>query len=119
MFLHDLLAGITVGLVALPLAMAFGIASGVTPQAGLYTAVIAGFLISALGGSRTQIGGPTGAFVVIVAGIVARFGLSGLAMVTVMAGVILLVAWASPAWARRCASSRARWSSDSRTASRS
>lgn len=90
-FLHDLLAGITVGLVALPLAMAFGIASGVTPQAGLYTAVVAGFLISALGGSRTQIGGPTGAFVVIVAGIVARFGMSGLAMVTLMAGVILLV----------------------------
>jgi len=91
MFFHDLLAGITVGLVALPLAMAFGIASGVTPQAGLYTAVVAGFLISALGGSRTQIGGPTGAFVVIVAGIVARFGMSGLAMVTVMAGVILLL----------------------------
>ncbi|MGC2613074.1 MAG: SulP family inorganic anion transporter [Terracidiphilus sp.] len=90
MFLHDLLAGITVGLVALPLAMAFGIASGVTPQAGLYTAVVAGFLISALGGSRTQIGGPTGAFVVIVAGIVARFGLPGLAMVTLMAGIILL-----------------------------
>ncbi len=89
-FLHDLLAGITVGLVALPLAMAFGIASGVTPQAGLYTAVIAGFLISALGGSRTQIGGPTGAFVVIVAGIVARFGMSGLAMVTLMAGMLLL-----------------------------
>ncbi len=90
-FLHDLLAGITVGLVALPLAMAFGIASGVTPQAGLYTAVVAGFLISALGGSRTQIGGPTGAFVVIVAGIVTRFGLPGLAMVTLMAGIILLV----------------------------
>ncbi len=89
-FLHDLLAGITVGLVALPLAMAFGIASGVTPQAGLYTAVVAGFLISALGGSRTQIGGPTGAFVVIVAGIVLRFGMSGLAMVTLMAGIILL-----------------------------
>ena len=88
MFLHDLLAGITVGLVALPLAMAFGIASGVTPQAGLYTAVVAGFLISALGGSRTQIGGPTGAFVVIVAGIVARFGMSGLAMVTLMAGIL-------------------------------
>jgi len=88
--LHDLLAGITVGLVALPLAMAFGIASGVTPQAGLYTAVIAGFLISALGGSRTQIGGPTGAFVVIVAGIVVRFGLPGLAMVTVMAGILLV-----------------------------
>jgi SulP family sulfate permease len=91
MFLHDLLAGITVGLVALPLAMAFGIASGVTPQAGLYTAVVAGFLISALGGSRTQIGGPTGAFVVIVAGIVARFGMSGLALVKLMAGVVLLL----------------------------
>jgi len=90
MFPHDLVAGITVGLVALPLAMAFGIASGVTPQAGLYTAVVAGFLISALGGSRTQIGGPTGAFVVIVAGIVARFGMSGLAMVTLMAGIVLL-----------------------------
>lgn len=90
MFLHDLLAGVTVGLVALPLAMAFGIASGVTPQAGLYTAVIAGFIISALGGSRTQIGGPTGAFVVIVAGIIARFGMSGLEMVTLMAGVILI-----------------------------
>jgi SulP family sulfate permease len=90
MFLHDVLAGLTVGLVALPLAMAFGIASGVTPQAGLYTAVVAGFLISALGGSRTQIGGPTGAFVVIVAGIVARFGMSGLAMVTLMAGLVLL-----------------------------
>ncbi len=91
MFFHDLVAGVTVGLVALPLAMAFGIASGVTPQAGLYTAVVAGFLISALGGSRTQIGGPTGAFVVIVAGILARFGMSGLAMVTLMAGVILLL----------------------------
>jgi SulP family sulfate permease len=79
MFLHDVLAGLTVGLVALPLAMAFGIASGVTPQAGLYTAVVAGFLISALGGSRTQIGGPTGAFVVIVAGIVLLgMGLTGL-----------------------------------------
>jgi sulfate permease, SulP family len=87
----DLIAGITVGLVALPLAMAFGIASGVTPQAGLYTAVIAGFLISALGGSRVQIGGPTGAFVVIVAGIIAKFGLSGLMVVTLMAGVILIV----------------------------
>lgn len=85
----DLIAGVTVGLVALPLAMAFGIASGVTPQAGIYTAVVAGFLISALGGSRFQIGGPTGAFVVIVAGIVAAHGLSGLLMVTLMAGVIL------------------------------
>src|ERR1700757_4381146 len=87
----DLLAGLTVGLVALPLAMAFGIASGVTPQAGLYTAVIAGGLISALGGSRFQIGGPTGAFVVIVAGIVAKFGTSGLALVTLMAGVLLVI----------------------------
>ena len=67
---HDIVAGITVGLVALPLAMAFAIASGMTPEAGLYTAIIAGFLISALGGSRVQIGGPTGAFVVIVYGIV-------------------------------------------------
>jgi SulP family sulfate permease len=87
----DLLAGFTVGLVALPLAMAFGIASGVTPQAGLYTAIIAGGLISALGGSRMQIGGPTGAFVVIVAGIVAKFGVAGLALVTMMAGAMLIV----------------------------
>jgi SulP family sulfate permease len=90
-FLHDLVAGLTVGLVALPLAMAFAIASGVSPQAGLYTAVVAGFVISALGGSRTQIGGPTGAFVVIVAGIVARFGLPGLALVSLMAGIMLLI----------------------------
>jgi len=90
-FFRDLVAGITVGLVALPLAMAFGIASGVTPQAGIYTAIIAGFIISAFGGSRTQIGGPTGAFVVIVSGIVLKFGMSGLAMVTVMAGVLLIL----------------------------
>src|SRR3984957_2299302 len=90
-FAQDLVAGITVGLVALPLAMAFAIASGVPPQAGIYTAVVAGFLISALGGSRVQIGGPTGAFVVIVAGIIAKFGISGLLMVTAMAGVILVV----------------------------
>ena len=89
-FVTDLIAGITVGLVALPLAMAFGIASGVTPQAGIYTAIVGGFLVSALGGSRIQIGGPTGAFVVIVAGIIAQHGLSGLLMVTMMAGVILL-----------------------------
>jgi SulP family sulfate permease len=86
-FTQDVIAGLTVGLVALPLAMAFGIASGVTPQAGLYTAVVAGFLVSALGGSRLQIGGPTGAFVVIVAGIVARFGLAGLAL----AGILLVI----------------------------
>jgi sulfate permease, SulP family len=90
-FTQDLIAGLTVGLVALPLAMAFAIASGVPPQAGLYTAVVAGFLISALGGSRTQIGGPTGAFVVIVAGIVVKFGLGGLALVGIMAGILLLV----------------------------
>jgi SulP family sulfate permease len=90
-FWADLIAGLTVGLVALPLAMAFAIASGVPPQAGIYTAVVAGFAISALGGSRVQIGGPTGAFVVIVAGIVAKFGVSGLLIVTVMAGVMLIV----------------------------
>jgi len=90
-FSHDLVAGITVGLVALPLAMAFAIASGVPPQAGIYTAVVAGFLISALSGSRTQIGGPTGAFVVIVAGIVVKFGLGGLALVGMMAGLMLVV----------------------------
>src|ERR1700712_255386 len=90
-FSQDLIAGLTVGLVALPLAMAFAIASGVPPQAGLYTAVVAGFLISALGGSRMQIGGPTGAFVVIVAGIVLKFGTAGLALVGMMAGVLLLV----------------------------
>jgi len=87
----DLIAGLTVGLVALPLAMAFAIASGVKPEAGIYTAVVAGFVISALGGSRVQIGGPTGAFVVIVAGIIAKFGVSGLLIVTVMAGAILVV----------------------------
>jgi len=84
-------AGITVGFVALPLAMAFAIASGVSPQAGIYTAIIAGFLISALGGSSTQIGGPTGAFVVVVYGIVARHGLDGLYMCTLMAGVLLVI----------------------------
>src|SRR5215218_7880468 len=87
----DAVAGLTVGVVALPLAMAFGIASGVTPQAGIYTAVVGGFIVSLLGGSRIQIGGPTGAFVVIVAGIIAAHGLPGLLMVTMMAGVILLV----------------------------
>jgi len=93
-FAADLIAGVTVGLVALPLAMAFGIASGVKPEAGIYTAIVAGFLISALGGSRVQIGGPTGAFVVIVAAIIARHGISGLLMVTLMAGVLLiLIAW--------------------------
>jgi len=90
-FLHDVIAGITVGLVALPLAMAFSIASGLTPQAGIYCAIVTGFLISLLGGSKTQIGGPTGAFVVVVAGIVATHGVDGLFMCTVMAGVLLVI----------------------------
>src|SRR4051812_3861327 len=84
----DVLAGITVGIVALPLAMAFAIASGVKPEAGIFTAIIAGFIISALGGSRVQIGGPTGAFIVIVYGIVARYGLANLLVCTLMAGCI-------------------------------
>ena len=90
-FWRDLLAGITVGLVALPLAMAFAIASGLTPQAGIYCAIVTGFLISALGGSKTQIGGPTGAFVVVVAGIVAVHGVEGLFICTMMAGVLLVI----------------------------
>jgi SulP family sulfate permease len=90
-FLLDLIAGVTVGLVALPLAMAFAIASGLTPQAGIYCAIVTGFLISALGGSKTQIGGPTGAFVVVVAGIVAVHGVDGLFMCTVMAGALLMI----------------------------
>jgi sulfate permease, SulP family len=90
-FLLDLIAGVTVGLVALPLAMAFAIASGLKPQAGIYCAIVTGFLISALGGSKTQIGGPTGAFVVVVAGIVAVHGVDGLFLCTVMAGVLLVI----------------------------
>lgn len=90
-FFADLIAGVTVGIVALPLAMALAIASGLTPERGLITAIVAGFLISALGGSRVQIGGPTGAFVVIVSGIVARRGYEGLVAATFMAGIILLV----------------------------
>lgn len=90
-FASDLTAGIIVGIVALPLAIAFAIASGVSPEKGLFTAVIAGFLISALGGSRVQIGGPTGAFVVIVYGIVAQYGLDGLMIATIMAGIILII----------------------------
>jgi SulP family sulfate permease len=86
----DVSAGAIVGIVALPLAIAFAIASGVTPERGLFTAIVAGFLISALGGSRVQIGGPTGAFVVIVYGIVQRYGYEGLAIATMMAGVILV-----------------------------
>ncbi len=89
-FTADLTAGVIVGIVALPLAIAFAIASGVSPDRGLYTAIIAGFLISALGGSRVQIGGPTGAFVVIVYGIVQQHGIDGLLIATMMAGVILV-----------------------------
>jgi SulP family sulfate permease len=89
-FLRDLLAGITVAIVALPLAIGFGIASGVTPAQGLWTAIIGGFLISAFGGSRVQIGGPTGAFVPIIAGIVAAQGYGGLAVATLLAGVMLI-----------------------------
>lgn len=88
----DLLAGLTVAIVALPLAMALGIASGASPREGLVTAIVAGFLISALGGSRVQIGGPTGAFVVIVAGVIALHGMSGLIVATLLAGLILIVA---------------------------
>src|SRR5215467_6382457 len=90
-FLSDLIAGITVGLVALPLAMAFAIASGLSPQAGIYCAIVTGFLISALGGSKTQIGGPTGAFVVVVAGIIGKHGVDGLFICTMMAGVLLVL----------------------------
>ena len=89
-FYADLTAGLIVGIVALPLAIAFAIASGLTPERGLYTAVIAGFLISALGGSRVQIGGPTGAFVVIVYGIVQQYGVDGLLAATLMAGLVLV-----------------------------
>ncbi len=90
-FVSDLIAGVIVGIVALPLAIAFAIASGVGPAAGIFTAIIAGFCISAFGGSRVQIGGPTGAFAVIVFGVVAKFGLGGLATATVMAGIILIL----------------------------
>ena len=89
--MRDLIAGVVVGIVALPLALAFAIASGVPPERGLFTAIIAGFLISALGGSRVQIGGPTGAFVVIVYGIMQRFGYGGLVTITIMAGVMLIL----------------------------
>lgn len=90
LFYKDLMAGIIVGIVALPLAIAFGIASGVTPEKGLFTAIIAGFIISFLGGSKVQIGGPTGAFIVIVYGIVQEFGVTGLAIATMIAGVMLI-----------------------------
>ena len=90
-FISDLIAGIIVGIIALPLAIAFGIASGVTPQQGLITAIVAGFLISFFGGSNFLIGGPTGAFIVIVAGIVSQYGMQGLIIATIMAGIFLVV----------------------------
>src|SRR6202521_3401094 len=90
-FTADLIAGVTVGLVALPLAMAFAIASGVSPQAGIYCAIVTGFLMSALGGSKTQIGGPTGAFVVVVLGIISKYGIEGLFTCTMMAGLLLVL----------------------------
>src|SRR4051794_1326891 len=88
-FVRDLVSGLTVGIVALPLAMAFAIASGVKPEAGIFTAVIAGFIISALGGTSVCIGGPTGAFIVILYGIATKYGLDNLAICTVMAGIFL------------------------------
>ena len=91
LFVSDLIAGVTVGLVALPLAMAFAISSGMSPQAGIYCAIVTGFIISALGGSMVQIGGPTGAFVVVVSGIIAQYGVDGLFMCTMMAGVVLAI----------------------------
>ena len=90
-FAKDIMAGIIVGIVAIPLAIAFGIASGVGPTEGLVTAIIAGFIVSALGGSRVQIGGPTGAFIVIIYGVVQQFGLGGLAIATIMAGIMLVL----------------------------
>lgn len=91
MFFQDLVSGIIVGIVALPLAIAFAIASGVSPEKGIITAIVAGFIISFLGGSKVQIGGPTGAFIVIVYGVVQNYGIGGLAVATVMAGIILLL----------------------------
>lgn len=90
-FLEDLSAGVTVGIVALPLAMAFAIASGLPPQAGLFTAIVAGFLISAFSGSSVQIGGPAGAFIVIVFGIVERYGIANLLIATMCAGVLMVI----------------------------
>ena len=89
-WLPNITAGVIVGVVALPLAMAFAIASGVKPEQGLYTAIIAGIAVSLFGGSRVQIAGPTGAFIVILAGVVAQYGVSGLLLATLMAGVILV-----------------------------
>ena len=92
LFFGDAVAGITVALVALPLSIAIAIASGATPKAGLITAILGGLLISLLGGSRVQIGGPTGAFIVVVAGVISQFGFDGLLLATILAGAILIAA---------------------------
>mgnify|MGYP003431204201 FL=1 len=91
MFINDLVSGLIVGIVAIPLAIAFGIASGVSPQQGIITAIVGGFIISFLGGSDVQIGGPTGAFIVIIYGIVSEFGMNGLIVATLMAGIMLVM----------------------------
>ena len=88
---RDISSGLTVGMVALPLAMAFAIASGVTPEAGIYTSIIAGFLIAILGGCRVQIGGPAGAFIVIIYGIIANYGLANLMIATIGSGILLIL----------------------------
>ena len=92
-FIADIMAGIIVGIVALPLAIAFGIASGVTPEKGIITAIVAGFIISILGGSKVQIGGPTGAFIIIIYGIIQQYGFEGLTIATIMAGIFLILFW--------------------------
>src|SRR5574344_2047959 len=89
--MSDLMAGVIVGIVALPLAIAFGIASGVTPEKGIITAIVAGLIISVLGGSKVQIGGPTGAFIIIIYGIIQQYGIEGLAIATFMAGIFLVL----------------------------
>ena len=89
--MSDLMAGIIVGIVALPLAIAFGIASGVTPEKGIITAIVAGLLISVFGGSKVQIGGPTGAFIIIIYGIIEQYGMTGLSIATLMAGIFLVM----------------------------
>ena len=90
-FYKDVISGIIVAIIALPLSIALAIASGVSPERGLYTAIIAGFIISLLGGSRVQIGGPTGAFMIIVYGIIVEFGIAGLTIATIMAGIIMIL----------------------------
>lgn len=90
-FIKDVISGVIVAIIALPLSIALAIASGATPEAGLYTAIIGGFLVSFLGGSRVQIAGPTGAFMVIVFEVITNFGLDGLVIATIMAGIIMII----------------------------